>query len=127
MEKKWHSGKVVHGNANGRKWHYPTINLTEIEPALDLENGVYAVALRLADNKTYQGMLYAGTRPTLQLKEKVLEIHLLDYQGDLYGQVVNFQIVKKVREEEKFNSVEALAQQLSEDEKHIRMILNAEI
>lgn len=126
MEKNWHRGKVVHGNANGRKWNYPTINLTDVEPTLELANGVYAVALQLAGNEKHQGMLYVGTRPTLQLTERVLEIHLLDYQGDLYGQTVSFQIVKKVREEMKFDSVEALAQQLSEDEKNIRLLLNAE-
>ncbi|MCQ2280635.1 MAG: riboflavin kinase [Bacteroidales bacterium] len=126
MEKKWHSGTVVHGNANGRKWNYPTINLANVEPALAVENGVYAVVLQLSEKELFQGMLYVGTRPTLKLSERVFEIHLFDYQGDLYEQTVSFRIVKRVRGEMQFDSVTALAKQLSEDEKNIRLLLNAE-
>lgn len=123
MENKWHSAKVVHGNQNGRKWGYPTINLAEVKPVLNLSTGVYAARVQ-AVGRFYMAMLYIGTRPTLSLSEPVVEIHLLDFQGDLYGQEVLFQEVEQIRGEKKFGTVEELIYQLQADEKSIRLLFS---
>ena len=80
MEKIWHSGSVIHGHENGRKWHYPTINLADIHPVMSIEAGVYAAKVKVAE-KTLAAMLYCGHRPTLELLEPVVELHLLDFCG----------------------------------------------
>lgn len=122
MEKKWHSGSVIHGHENGRKWHYPTINLADIQPIVSIEAGVYAAKVKVAE-KTLAAMLYCGHRPTLNLTEPVVELHLLDFQGDLYGQQVEFVVLQRVRGEQKFASVEELVSQLRRDEAAVRELL----
>ena len=123
MEINWHSGSVVHGHANGRKWQYPTINLADIHPVISIDAGVYAAKVKVA-GKTLAAMLYCGNRPTLNLTEPVIELHLLDFHGDLYGQQVEFVVLDRVRGEQKFASVDELAAQLRADELAIRRLLN---
>ena len=123
METIWHRGCVVHGHENGRKWHYPTINLSDIQPVVSIEAGVYAARVKVA-GQTFSAMLYRGSRPTLNLSAPVVEIHLLDFQGDLYGEKVEFTIVQRVRGEQKFASVEELAAQLRQDEVAVRELLD---
>lgn len=120
----WYSGKVVAGHQNGRTWNYPTANLEQVSPVLSLENGVYAAWTRVGEEK-HGAMLYVGSRPTLGYDVPVVELHLLDYQGDLYGKDLEFQVVSQVRGEMKFETVDALVQRISEDEKRIREILKA--
>ena len=122
MEKNWHSGSVIHGLENGRKWHYPTINLADIHPVMSIEAGVYAAKVKVAEKKL-AAMLYCGHRPTLELSEPVVELHLLDFQGDLYGQQVEFLVLDRVRGERKFASVDELAAQLRADELAVRELL----
>ncbi len=122
MERIWYSGCVIHGLENGRKWHYPTINLADIHPVMSIEAGVYAAKVKVAE-KTLAAMLYCGQRPTLNLTEPVVELHLLDFQGDLYGQQVEFVVLQRVRGEQKFASVEELVSQLRRDEAAVRELL----
>lgn len=122
MEIIWHKGSVVHGNENGRKWHYPTINLSDIQPVISIEAGVYAARVKVAE-QTLSAMLYIGSRPTLNLSEWVVELHILDFQGDLYGERVEFAVMQRVRGERKFASVEELAAQLQRDETEVRKLL----
>ena len=119
----WYSGKVVAGHQNGRKWNYPTANLEQVTPKPTLNNGVYAAWARV-ENVNYAAMLYVGNRPTLGYEIPVIELHLLDYQGDLYGSDVAFCVVAAVRGEMKFNSIDELVMRISVDEKLIREILN---
>lgn len=122
MENIWHKGSVIHGNANGRKWHYPTINLSDIHPVMSFDAGVYAARVKVAE-QMWSAMLYIGNRPTLNLSKTVVEIHLLDFQGDLYGESVEFAVLQRVRGERKFASVEDLAAQLQRDEMEVRRLL----
>ena len=105
-----YTSTVIHGYRNGSKFGFPTANL-KLDTPIDIDNGVYAARV-IVDNISYMGMLYVGTRPTLGLTEKTYEIHLLNFKGNLYGKTLSFEIVKFLRSEQKFVSVEALIEQL---------------
>jgi riboflavin kinase/FMN adenylyltransferase len=79
-------------------------------------SGVYAVCARVA-GKTLRAVLNIGHRPTLQTASPQLrvEAHLLDYQGDLYGQELEIEFVEKLRDEQKFASLDALREQIARD------------
>ena len=115
-------GIVAHGLQNGRNFGYPTANIEQLSPDWSDGNGVFAAKVRL-DGQWLGAMLYTGTRPTLNLTEKTLEIHIFDFSKNIYGQNIDFQIIKKIREEIRFNSTEALIQQLQKDEQYAREIL----
>jgi len=114
-------GKVIRGLGNGRKFGFPTANI-QLSEKSDIAKGVYAVGVYV-DGKRHEGMLYVGTRPTLSLSELTYEIHLLDFQGDLYDKDLFFVIEKQVREEQHFANVEALIEQLQHDREVVRKIL----
>ena len=118
----WYSGTVAHGLQNGRTFGYPTANVTGVTPPLELAPGVYAAKVR-ARGSEYGAMLYVGTRPTLGLSESTLEIHLFDFDGDLYGTSLEFALFGKIRDERQFPSVEALVEQIRRDEAEIRELL----
>ena len=115
------SGIVIRGLGNGRKFGFPTANLRLDAPIEDIENGVYA-AWVMVDEKRYKGMLYVGTRPSLGLTEKTYEVHLLHFSGNLYGKTLLFEIVQYIRPEQRFESVEALVEQLKKDRETIENI-----
>ena len=121
----WYSGTVAHGLQNGRTFGYPTANMTGITPPLELSPGVYAAKVRV-DGSEYGAMLYVGTRPTLGLSEHTLEIHLFDFDGDLYGISLEFALLGKIRDERNFPSVAALVEQIRRDEEEIRERLKGE-
>lgn len=106
-------GEVTHGLQNGRKFGFPTANIL-VENNIHLDNGVYAVHV-LLDNTTYGGMLYVGTRPTLNLNGISVEINIFNFNTDIYGKKIAFEIVKKIREEVKFSSTDELTKQLQKD------------
>lgn len=115
-------GRVVKGDALGRTIDFPTANL-QIDSALKLipANGVYAVQVSLGNGQLYEGMMNIGYRPTIALEEELrLEVHLFDFSGDIYDQVISVQLLSKVRNERRFESIELLKDQLKEDEKTIR-------
>ena len=97
--------------------------MADIHPVISIDAGVYAAKVKVA-GKTLAAMLYCGNRPTLNLTEPVIELHLLDFHGDLYGQQVEFVVLDRVRGEQKFASVDELAAQLRADELAIRRLLN---
>ena len=107
-------GKIVHGLGKGTQFGFPTINIELIDKELQIENGVYAVTVTV-NNQSHNGMLYVGTRPTLNLHERSIEIHILDFKEDIYHQQIFFHILHKIRDEMKFNSIEELIQQLHRD------------
>jgi len=89
---------------------------------MSFDAGVYAARVKVAE-QMWSAMLYIGNRPTLNLSKTVVEIHLLDFQGDLYGESVEFAVLQRVRGERKFASVEDLAAQLQRDEMEVRRLL----
>ena len=115
------SGKVVRGRALGRTIGFPTANI-EVNSDLKLVPGigVYAVEVHVECN-AYRGMLNIGKRPTIVSTDDVhLEVHILDFQEDIYDKMITIRFVERVRVEQKFESVEALKQQLQKDEKFVR-------
>lgn len=120
---KQYSGFIVKGLQNGRKFGFPTANITLADGLLPPDTGIYAVKVWLEQQQLY-GMLYVGTRPTLQLSELSLEIHLFDFQEDIYGKQLQFEILKKIREEKKFDTPQQLIEQLRLDKEKIISLLN---
>lgn len=114
------TGEIVSGKGLGRKINFPTVNL-QINEGYKLipKTGVYIVKT-LLKNKTVFGIMNIGYRPTVDGKNQTIEIHLLDFKEDLYGHKMQFELLKRLRDEEKFDSVENLTEQIQEDEKSAR-------
>lgn len=120
---KWLSGRVVQGLQNGRKFGFPTINIELDSPDKLNDTGVFATELILHDAH-YQGMLYVGTRPTLDLRVKTVEINIFDFDEECYGAEVLFKIGQKIRSEQRFSSLKELINQLKKDKDAILQIFN---
>lgn len=111
-------GYVVQGFQNGRRIGYPTANLQVSPLKLIPENGVYLVKSDIGF-----GMLNIGTRPTLHNgTQRSIEVHLLDFHGDLYGKTMKIEILCHLRKEREFASLEELKRQLAEDEQRCRAL-----
>jgi riboflavin kinase / FMN adenylyltransferase len=108
-------GRVGQGERRGRLLGVPTINLSELSPRKLLPpDGVYAVEVEWRGGRA-GGMMNQGPRPTFQDGGRVLEAHLFGFDGDLYGEWVRIQWVKRLRDIERFDSVEHLKKQLQHD------------
>lgn len=109
------TGTVVHGFGEGRKLHFPTANLSPESIVQQLPGrGVYEVELAIGPSR-YAGMMNIGLRPTYGGSDLSVEIHLLDFSGDLYGREVSVEVVRRIREERRFESTEELRRQLEQD------------
>lgn len=120
------AGRVGHGDGRGRSIGYPTANLMDIPTGkLTPVDGVYAVFVtgeRLRG--THRGMMNIGTRPTFDGTTRHLEVHILDVDLDLYESELRVEFALRIREERKFDSVEALVSQLKHDEARCRAALS---
>jgi riboflavin kinase/FMN adenylyltransferase len=115
-------GKVVGGHAVGRQIGFPTANI-DIESDVKLlpRSGVYAVNVLLSDGSIKEGMMNIGHKPTLSADDDLsIEVHLFDFNQDLYDQYVTVQLLSRFRDEKKFDSVFELREQLNQDELSIR-------
>ena len=125
------TGRVVHGFHVGHELGFPTANI-QVEDAQKLipKNGVYAVWVKGktgGEEHVWGGMLNIGLRPTMENGEnRTIEVHLLDFAGDLYGCRLTLSFVRRLRDERKFRNKGELVHQLREDEAMVRMILNKE-
>jgi riboflavin kinase/FMN adenylyltransferase len=124
-------GTVERGAGRGRTIGVPTINLTSPDPRKLLPpDGVYAVRVRLPGKgegekeQAYGGMMNQGARPTFGVHARGLEIHLFDYDGDLYGATVTVEWVDRLRDTQTFPSRQALVDQIERDAVAARSILN---
>lgn len=117
-------GKVVSGNKIGREIGYRTANIeVEREFRLIETSGVYATYVDY-EGKEYKSMTYIGKKPTVNNDEtENIEVHLFDFDGDIYDKEIKVRFVKRVRGEQKFESLDALKRQIQIDEKNIREIL----
>ena len=104
------TGTVIQGFGNGHKLGFPTANVQPDKP-VGLEKGAYAAWVKY-DGKRHKGMLYVGTRPTLNLHELTYEIHVIDAKPRLYGKQIAFKPVYKIAEEKKFRSQKELVKAL---------------
>jgi len=113
------TGCVVHGNKRGRQLGFPTANMN-LHRALLPVSGVFAVRVQGATEKTMIGAASVGTRPVFAGQKVILEVHILDFDGDIYGARLQVDFLHKLREEENFMSVNALVQQIEQDVKDVR-------
>lgn len=110
-------GKVVQGDQRGRLIGFPTANLEPTAPYLIPRQGVYVVRA-MAEGRVHTGMMNIGTRPTFDHPEprQVIEVHLFQFAGNLYGQEIEIACLHFLRPEKKFASVDQLIQQLEKDQ-----------
>jgi riboflavin kinase/FMN adenylyltransferase len=117
------NGVVVKGDQIGRKLGYPTANLDlQTTAKLIPKDGIYAVKVRV-DNEWMDGVMSIGLRPTFYGTDRRIEIHIFDFNHDVYGQKLQVHLVAFIRNEEKFNSTEELIAQMKRDEEMSRKIL----
>lgn len=117
-------GEVIHGDKRGRTIGVPTANVAMgdyMRPAY----GVYATRSRLADGRSVDGVASLGVRPMYALETPLLEVWLFDFDGDLYGQTMETQLIARLRGEERFDGLDALKAQIEADAAAARVILNA--
>ena len=113
------SGIVVKGNHLGHQIGFPTANLKVLDShKLIPANGVYAVHVLVRGN-THRGMLNIGVRPTVDGAEKTIEVHIIDFDEEIYGESLEVSFDRWIRKEEKFDSLEALKIQLKKDREFI--------
>lgn len=117
------TGNVVHGKALGRQHNYPTINIhIEEDYKLIPKAGVYIASTNL-DNKNYYGIMNIGNRPTVDGTHQTIEVHVLDFKADLYGKNITINLLKRLRDEQKFESVNHLFEQIKKDELQARALI----
>ena len=109
---------VLHGDARGRTIGYPTINQQYPDGLVLPKFGVYESRILVGDT-WYRGFTNIGVRPTWQVETPLAETHIFDYNGDLYGQTVQVELVRYLRPEQKFSSIGALREQLDHDKSSI--------
>lgn len=116
-------GRVVRGRQLGRTLGFPTANLRfPKKPALQ---GIYATRVHGIGDAPMPSVLSFGTRPTVDGVEPLLEAHLFDFDGDLYGRHIRVEFVAKLRDEEKFDSLDALTAQMRQDADNARTLLES--
>ncbi|PKB42216.1 riboflavin kinase/FMN adenylyltransferase [Cellulophaga sp. RHA19] len=110
------TGIVTKGKGLGRQLNYPTANIyIKEEYKLIPKNGVYAVKAKL-NNSTVFGMMNIGYNPTVNGTEKTIEVNFFNFDGDLYGKKIQVDILDRIRDEVKFNSLDDLKEQLAKDQ-----------
>ncbi len=117
-------GKVQYGNQLGRTLGYPTANI-HLRQRVSPIQGIFAVRVGLGEGEcSWPGVASLGVRPTVnEVAEPLLEVHLFDFDGDLYGQRMAVQFVAKLRDEQKFDGLEPLKTQMALDSRRARELL----
>ncbi|GHT04699.1 riboflavin biosynthesis protein [Bacteroidia bacterium] len=121
------TGNVVEGDRLGNTIGFPTANLKPVEPLKILpQEGAYAVHVHLPDGRMNWGMAYIGQRPSIAKQDELrIEVHLFNFDEDLYGQVLQVKFVDYLRPSAKFPNLSELQQQLEKDVHEARNILAA--
>ena len=117
-------GVVIHGNKRGRELGWPTANV-ELGPYQRPAYGIYAVRVRLDDGSEHDGVASLGTRPMFDPPVELLEANLFDFEGDLYGRTIEVALHHYLRPEAKFDNIDALKAQMSEDAAAAKRLLAA--
>lgn len=108
------SGRVAHGKKLGRELGYPTINIKMGDKTL-IVKGIFAVSVKGIDNRVLRGVASIGTRPTVNGVDTILEVYILDFDQDVYGYSVEVEFLHKIRDEQKFDSLEELSTHIGQD------------
>lgn len=106
------TGEVIHGAQLGRKMGFPTANIDARN--INIDNGVYFSRVEI-DGKRFKAMSNIGFRPSVDGRTRLLETHIFDFEGDLYGKTISVDLICKIRDEQRFNSIDALRNQLATD------------
>lgn len=114
-----YTGKIIHGKKNGRKFGFPTVNILLDSDQQIADTGVFATQIYIL-NKSYQGMLYVGYRKTLDLSQLSIEINIFDFNEDIYGETIQFEILEKIRPDQTFDTIDQLIKQIQLDEIKIK-------
>ena len=118
------TGSVAHGFKEGRRIGFPTANIVpESAEKLVPGNGVYATRVSVEGGEWMPAMLNIGTNPTFQRQQTTIEAHIIGFEGDIYGRKVRVEFGRKLRDEQRFESVEALQKQLEADKKEVEKVL----
>ena len=118
------TGEVVHGDGLGKKINFPTANIEIIDTYKIIpKNGVYLVKT-IINSEIYFGMMNIGVRPTIGGKNKSLEIHFFNFKDNIYNKTISVEIICKIRDEEKFSSIDELKIQLKKDEQFCLKLIN---
>lgn len=121
---RYFAGVVRPGLARGRKLGFPTANLEVNDREVEsLERGVFAGVVQWEGESEYGALINIGVRPTFAEGGLSIELHLLDFTGDLYGKFLQVTIIERLRDERRFGNVEALIEQIKSDVKHARTVL----
>lgn len=121
------AGEVVHGAHLGRTIGFPTANVEPPADLVPLADGIYTShAWRPNAPEPWPAMTYIGTRPTINTGARMVETHLLDFDGDLYGEILTVDLLDRLRGDRSFPTVEAMIDQLRNDEARARALLAAE-
>ncbi len=115
-------GRVVKGDRRGRALGFPTANLAIADRRLIPADGIYAVRVRI-NGEWFNGAASIGVRPTFGGTQRLVEVYILDFDRDLYDQVIEVQFIKRLRDELKFESVDALIEQMRKDVVEARRVL----
>ena len=116
------TARVVRGEQLGRKLGFPTANLRFAHRKLPLA-GIFATRVQVRGGAALRGVASIGTRPTVGGTEPWLEVHIFDFDGDLYGREISVECVQYLRPERKFESLEAMVAQIREDAAQARALL----
>jgi riboflavin kinase/FMN adenylyltransferase len=114
-------GRVISGRRLGRTLGVPTANIA-LEPTNRLAHGIYAVVARV-EGRVFPAVASFGTRPTVDDGPPLLEVHLLDFNGDLYGREMEVEFIERIREERKFDTIPSLVAEMERDKERARAIL----
>lgn len=118
------SGQVVVGRKVGRTLGYPTANV-DLRRRQSPVMGIFAVLVSGVAEEPLWGVASVGTRPTFDLEKPLLEVHIFDYSGDIYGRYIHVDFVGRIRDEEKFDNIDQLVAQMDRDSEAARSILRA--
>jgi len=116
------SGQIIHGKGQGRQLGFPTINIPIPKNSKKENFGVYFAKINI-DSNNYFGIANYGPVPTFDQNTPLLEVHIFDFDEDIYKQTVSVELIKKIRDIKKFNSKKDLIEQIKEDEKLARNYL----
>jgi riboflavin kinase / FMN adenylyltransferase len=115
------TGEVVHGDKRGRELGYPTANM-RLDPACGLRHGIYAVRAGIGGRR-HDGVASFGRRPMFDVGTVLLEVHLFDFAGDLYGREIDVAFLGWIRHELVFASIDDLVRGMDEDKRRARALL----
>lgn len=116
-------GTVIHGDKRGRELGYPTANIP-LGDTLVPAHGIYAVRVDIGDSIWRKGAASIGLRPMFAVSKPLLEVFIFDFEGDLYDRTLNVQPVRKLRDEAKFENIEALKIQMAKDVEQAKSIIS---